>query len=358
MFRVSALTGVVLFGLSAGAARAQEITAVGHFFNHSGAGCPAACPQPGCEAQPQVCLVAVPCLPNKDCSVKTFLDKIFSIKRHSYKGSHCASPCCSSGCPTCPPGCVPVCQPQPCAPACPPPPKYVSVPVKLKMLCRVPQPVPQCQAHCCVPKCMACCAPACLPGCVPAHSCGLRIFHKHSAPQCFPQPSSCPSCNGSAAGDILPYNPPAANAGLPANLQNSASQLTPTYPQAQLQSYHLHSNGVPTYLTSQSQIIHQMPAPTSNPYGQLLQSIQAAQERENRLLREMLENRQATQAVIRTLQASDEKTVETFEKLLQQMKGAPPTPTLPPAVPAPNVVAPPIPGTSQGPSTASPLAQR
>ena len=59
--------------------------------------------------------------------------------------------------------------------------------------------------------------------------------------------------------------------------------------------------------------------PTS-PYLALIDAIQAAQEKDNRAMREMLENRSGRLAVIRSLQASDANTVATFEKLITQLK--------------------------------------
>ena len=59
--------------------------------------------------------------------------------------------------------------------------------------------------------------------------------------------------------------------------------------------------------------------PTS-PYLALIDAIQNAQEKDNRAMREMLENRSGRLAVIRSLQASDANTVATFEKLIAQLK--------------------------------------
>jgi hypothetical protein len=143
-------------------------------------------------------------------------------------------------------------------------------------------------------------------------------------------------------------SPPAAPATLPPSTTSTPTAQAYPYPQGYPQSYQ--PNGyAPAFVASQPQTLPQV-AP--GPYGQLIQSIQAAQERDNKALRDMLETRAATQAVVRALQASDDKTVEMFEKMIQQMKGpgAPAAAPVGPSTAAPRVVAPNIPGTSQAPA--------
>jgi hypothetical protein len=62
------------------------------------------------------------------------------------------------------------------------------------------------------------------------------------------------------------------------------------------------------------------PQAEGNAYIPLIQAIQAAQEKDNRAMREMMENRQATLSLVRAIQSSDAQTVSSFEKMLQQMK--------------------------------------
>ena len=382
MYRVSALASIVLIGLSAGAARAQQVVPVGLFSP--------GCGSTNCGLPQDACLVAVPCNDKHECCVKAFLDKVFglrSFKKPSARRS-CASPCGPTCAPQCPPGCVPAHQHHVCTPACqpapfcqpapqacaapcaPPAPRYTSVPVKLMMLCRVPQPAPVCQQACApmcqpAPVCQQACAPMCPPGCAPAQSCascGHKLiqfngfFHRHSHGQpCTP---SCAAPGCSTCGEAAPFTAPAAQQpGQPATLPPSASLPTAAYPQSYPQGYPqaYQPNGyAPGYLTSQQSAPQAMPQVAPGPYGQLIMSIQAAQDRDNKALRDMIETRQATQAVVRALQASDSNTVEMFEKMIQQMKGTPTIPNVPtgPTSAAPSIVAP-IPGTSMAPMAGS-----
>ena len=67
-------------------------------------------------------------------------------------------------------------------------------------------------------------------------------------------------------------------------------------------------------------------APPGNPYTALIESIQAAQMRDSRALREILEHRQASLEVIRTMQLSDAATVAAFERVTEVMKATPAVP--------------------------------
>ena len=58
----------------------------------------------------------------------------------------------------------------------------------------------------------------------------------------------------------------------------------------------------------------------ANPYIALIETISNAQEKDNRAIREMLENRTARLAIIRSMQTSEANTVATFEKFVRQMK--------------------------------------
>ena len=60
--------------------------------------------------------------------------------------------------------------------------------------------------------------------------------------------------------------------------------------------------------------------PAPNPYVAFIEAMQTAQDKNVRAIQEMVEHRQASQAVIRSMQASDANTVAAFEKLVNQMK--------------------------------------
>jgi hypothetical protein len=60
--------------------------------------------------------------------------------------------------------------------------------------------------------------------------------------------------------------------------------------------------------------------PNPNPYLALIDAIQASQEKTERALREMVENREANLSIIRAMQTADTNAVALFEKALQVMK--------------------------------------
>jgi hypothetical protein len=79
----------------------------------------------------------------------------------------------------------------------------------------------------------------------------------------------------------------------------------------------------------------------SVPLTKISELVKASQERDNRALTEMIENRQATLEIIRMLQVSDSQKLELFEKMLIQMDNRPvPAAPIPPALPLPAVPVP------------------
>ncbi len=66
------------------------------------------------------------------------------------------------------------------------------------------------------------------------------------------------------------------------------------------------------------------PAAPANPYALAVQAIRDGQERNARLLREMIDNRRAAHDVVRAMEEADAQTLDLIEQLVREMRAKPP----------------------------------
>ena len=195
------------------------------------------------------------------------------------------------------------------------------------------------------------CAPArvpacnCLPAkpvCVPSTPvCRPTIVRIRATPTC--------ACSDGVKGTRVPCETCVAMNPVPASGSYTASpyNMVPVFAPKPQQGYSPNVGGgtppLPTVVismppprgTAEPTLAQPTPAqPASNPYMAFIEAMQQVQEKNSRALQEMVEQRMASQAVIRSMQASDANTAAAFEKLVHQMKedSSPRIPGAPPAV--------------------------